>query len=183
MPDTSLNDTIKQLARLLTEYNKLEGKIQQAQSSLTSVKDELSQSLLDRYIKEGSMTVEEDLMKAEQSSERLLQALLNLKRNFEQQIRQLDEQIVQAHGEHVRQMFDQRTSRLNDCIARVDEKVLSCGDYIKEYKNLYTELDTLNQTLSEMGKEKLQLPERVPVDDFLEFITWRIQELKMKGSI
>ena len=57
-------------------------------------------------------------MREEQSYERLLQALQDMKNEIAKQIRPVEEQIVQANVEHLRQTFSQESRRFRNASKR-----------------------------------------------------------------
>jgi hypothetical protein len=69
----------------------------------------------------------EDLMKEEQSYERLLQALQDMKAEIAKQIRPVEEQIIHANVEHLRQTFNQESRRLINCLEEIDDNDTAAG--------------------------------------------------------
>ena len=63
-------------------------------------------------------------MREEQSYERLLQALQDMKNEIAKQIRPVEEQIIQANVDHLRQTFTQETRRLSKCLEEIDDNIL-----------------------------------------------------------
>ena len=57
-----------------------------------------------RYVEkiEEKVPMPEDLIKEEQSYERLLQALLDMKNEIAKKVRPVEEQIVQANADHIK---------------------------------------------------------------------------------
>ena len=55
-------------------------------------------------------------MREEQSYERLLQALQDMKSEIAKQIRPVEEQIIQANVYHLRQTFQQESRKLSKCL-------------------------------------------------------------------
>ena len=71
----SSSESIEELARLLTDEKRLDDKLQETQTVLSTVKKKISESLVTPYIQrtESPMPIDESLMQQEQSFERLLQ--------------------------------------------------------------------------------------------------------------
>ncbi|HKY07953.1 MAG TPA: hypothetical protein VJQ55_06915, partial [Candidatus Binatia bacterium] len=72
---------IERLVKLLADESQLDAKIRETQTALTLVKKRVSESLAQHYIsmREPRVKLPEDLMSEEQSYERLLQALQDMK--------------------------------------------------------------------------------------------------------
>jgi hypothetical protein len=173
----------EEMAKLLKNEKSVAEKIEDTRGKLGCIRKKISETLVNRYLKEGKATVEEDLMKAEQTYERLMQALLDMKKNFEHQMRSLDEQIVQANVMHLRQVFDEKKSLLSECLGTIDQKVLDCAAHVEEYKRIYADLTELNERLHLLGVDSLELPQRLPSDDVIEVLSDRVQQLRYQGKV
>jgi primosomal protein N'' len=128
-------EPVQQLAKLIADENHIDGRIRDARAALTLVKRRVSETLAQNYVgnRESRIQMPEDLMKEEQSYERLLQALQDMKNEIAKQIRPVEEQIIQANVDHLRQSFGQESRRLSKCLEEVDDNILACRQYLQEY--------------------------------------------------
>lgn len=78
--------------------------------------------------------------------------------------------------------FTRYQNALIRCFNGLDERLLSCSDYIDEYKKAYSVLVGLNEKLADMGEEPLELP-HVVSDGPGDLILARVERLKLKGKI
>jgi DNA repair exonuclease SbcCD ATPase subunit len=174
-------EPVEKLVKLLAEEKQLGEKIQTGQVVLSKLKKAISESLVNRTMEGDRDPMEEDLMKREQSYERLLQALVDIKTQMQTQIRSLEEQIVGSNIEYVKEMFEQHSNMLGECLAAIDQKVLDCRSQFEEYKRAQSELESLNERLSRLGAESLRIPDPLPTSDIGEILKQRIDQLRSEG--
>lgn len=122
-------------------------------------------------------------MKEEQSYERLLQALQDMKTEIAKQIRPVEEQIIQANVDHLRQAFAQESRKLNKCLEEMDGNILACQRDLHEYERIRSALHGLNEKISQLGAEQIQVPESLTSSDLGEIIRQRIDSLRSQGKI
>lgn len=182
---TPTTGPVAKLVKLLTDDTRIDEKIRDTQAALTLVKKRISESLVQHYIamKEPRIQMPEDLMKEEQSYERLLQALQDMKNEIAKQIRPVEEQIIQASVDHLRQAFNQESRRLSKCLEEIDDNILACRQYLHDYERIRTSLHGLNEKLSQLGAESLQVPDGLPNDDLGDIVRQRIEYLRTQGKI
>ncbi|MCH8055439.1 MAG: hypothetical protein IH857_04705, partial [Deltaproteobacteria bacterium] len=103
-------EPIEELHKLLTEQKRVAEKIREVQGSLSLIKKEISDSLVHQYVMatEDKIAIKDDLMREEQSYERLLQALRDMHREIEERIRPGEEQIIQAEADDFKSLFEQQ---------------------------------------------------------------------------
>jgi primosomal protein N'' len=173
------------LAKLLVDESRIDERIQDTQAALTLVRKGVSEALARHYIgtKELRMQMPEDLMKEEQSYERLLQALQDMKNEIAKQIRPVEEQIIQANVDHLRQTFAQESRRLAKCLEEIDDNILACRQHLQDHERIRAGLHGLNERLSQLGAEALALPEGLPAADLEEIVRQRIEQLRLQGKI
>ena len=176
---------VARLVKLLRDETRLEEKIRDTQAALTLVKKTVSESLAQHYISTRGAAIQmpEDLMKEEQSYERLLQALQDMKTEIAKQIRPVEEQIIQANVDHLRQSFNQESRKLGKCLQEIDENILACRQYLQDYERIRSTLHSLNEKLSQLGADGVQMPENLPSSDLGEIIRQRIDYLKSQDKI
>src|SRR4030095_4368382 len=115
---------VEKLVKLIADEKRVDEKIRDTQAALTLVKKRVSESLAQHYIaspREPRFQMPEDLMREEQSYERLLQALQDMKNEIAKKIRPVEEQIIQANVDHLRQTFSQESRRLTKCLEEIDD--------------------------------------------------------------
>lgn len=173
------------LAKLLADEIQIEGKIRDAHAALTLAKKRVSESLAQHYVgmKEPRFQIPEDLMREEQSYERLLQALQDMKNEIAKQIRPVEEQIIQANVDYLRQSFGQESRKLGKCLEEIDDNILACRQYLQDYERIRSSLNALNEKIAQLGAESLTIPDGLPSSDFEEIVRQRIEHLKSQGKI
>jgi primosomal protein N'' len=182
---TSATEPVEQLVKLLDDDRRVDERIRSTQAALTLVKKRVSEALARHYVatSEPRIQLPEDLMREEQSYERLLQALQDMKNEIAKQIRPVEEQIVQANVEHLRQTFSQESRRLSKCLEEIDDNILACRQYLQEHERIRSSLHALNQKLTQLGAESVQLPDGLPTTDLGETGRQRIEDLRLQGKI
>jgi|SoimicMinimDraft_4_1059732.scaffolds.fasta_scaffold16963_1 primosomal protein N'' len=176
---------LEQLVKLIGDEALVDERIHETQAALVLVKRRVSESLAQHYIatREVRIQMPEDLMREEQSYERLLQALQDMKSEIAKQIRPVEEQIIQANVDHLRQTFSQESRRLSKCIEEVDDNILACRQYLQEHARIRASLDALNQKLTQLGAEGIQVPDALDTNDLGEIVRQRIEHLRSQGKI
>ena len=122
-------EPIEELHKFLTDRKQLSEKIGEVQGSLSQVKKKISESLLQQYVTTTTekVTIKEDLMRDEQSYERLLQALRDMHKEIEERIRPVEEQIVQAEVDYLKGQFERQQNALADCLGRLSRLPEQCS--------------------------------------------------------
>jgi chromosome segregation ATPase len=176
---------VGKLAKLLADDARIEEKIRDTRSALSLVQKRVSESLAQHYMamKEPRIQIPEELMKEEESYERLLQALQDMKNEIAKQIRPVEEQIIQANVDHLRQSFVQDSRRLTKCLEEIDDNILACRQYLQDYERIRSGLHGLNEKISQLGAESLQVPDGLPTSDLGDIVRQRIEHLRSQGKI
>src|SRR5512132_789875 len=174
---TLATEPLEQLVKLIADEARVDEKIRDTQAALALVKKRVSESLAQHYIstREPRFQMPEDLMREEQSYERLLQALQDMKNEIAKQIRPVEEQIIQANVDHLRQSFSQESRRLNKCIEEVDDNILACRQYLQDYERIRSSLYGLNEKLAQLGAESIQIPDSLSTSDLGDIVRQRIE--------
>jgi chromosome segregation ATPase len=178
-------EPIEALHKLLTERKHLSEKIGEVQVSLSHVKKQISESLVQQYVTTTTekVAIKEDLMRDEQSYERLLQALRDMHKEIEERIRPVEEQIVQAEADHLKGQFEQRQNALADCLGKIDQKILDCQSHLAESHRIHGDMNKLNEQLARLGSGALPVPDLVPVGSLPDLIMRRIENLRSQGKL
>jgi chromosome segregation ATPase len=176
---------IEKLVKLIGDESRVDEKIRDTQAALTLVKKRVSESLAQHYMstREPRFQMPEDLMREEQSYECLLQALQDMRNEIAKQIRPVEEQIIQANVDHLRQTFAQESRRLSKCLEEIDDNILACRQYLQEYERIRSSLYGLNEKLAQLGAESVQIPDGLPTSDLGEIVRQRIEYLRLQGKI
>jgi hypothetical protein len=176
---------LEKLVKLIADESRLDDKIRDTQAALMLVKKRVSESLAQHYLlmREPRIQLPEDLMREEQSYERLLQALQDMKSEITKQIRPVEEQIIQANVDHLRQTFNQETRRLLKCLEEIDDNILACRQYLQDYERIRSSLYALNEKLTQLGAESIQIPDGLPTTDLGEIVRQRTDYLRTQGKI
>jgi hypothetical protein len=176
---------IERLVKLIADESRVDAKIRDTEAALTLVKKRVSESLAQNYIaaRESRLQLPEELMREEQSYERLLQALQDMKSEIAKQIRPVEEQIIQANVEHLRQSFGQESRRLSKCLEEIDDNILACRQYLQDYERIRSSLYGLNEKLTQLGAQSIQVPDGLATTDLGEIVRERIDFLRSQGKI
>lgn len=178
-------DPIERLGQLIADESLVDAKIRDTQAALTLVKKRVSESLAQHYIsmREPRIQLPEELMREEQSYERLLQALQDMKSEIAKQIRPVEEQIIQANVEHLRQTFAQESRKLSKSLEEIDDHILACRQYLQDYERIRASLFVLNEKMVQLGAQSIQVPDGLPTADLGEIVRQRIDFLRSQGKI
>jgi hypothetical protein len=176
---------IERLVQLLADESVVDAKIRETEAALVLVKKRVSQSLAQHYIsmREPRIQLPEELMSEEQSYERLLQALHDMKNEIAKQIRPVEEQIIQANVEHLRQTFSQESRRLSKCLEEIDDNILACRQYLQDYERIRGSLHSLNEKITQLGAQSIQVPDGLPTTDLGDIVRQRIDLLRSQGKV
>ncbi len=176
---------VEKLVHLIADDSCLDDRIRDTQAALMLIRKRVSESLAQHYLstREPRLQMPEDLMREEQSYERLLQALQDMKSEIAKQIRPVEEQIIQANIDHLRQSFSQESRRLAKCLEEIDDNILACRQYLQDYDRIRSGLYSLNEKLVQLGAESIQVPDGLPTSDLGEIIRQRIDHLRSQGKI
>src|SRR5262245_15925842 len=181
----SAPDPVETLVKLLADDNRVDDRIRATQASLALAKKRVSESLAQHYLSTGESRVHlpEDLMREEQSYERLLQALQDMKSEIAKQIRPVEQQIIQANVDHLRQSFGQESRRLSKCLEEIDDNILACRQYLQDYERIRSGLHMLNDKLTQLGADNIPVPDGLVTTDLGEILRQRIDNLRSQGKI
>lgn len=176
---------IERLHSLLHERDKVAQKATELQATLHDIKSKVSISLAEQWLKHAGAAVEfkEQLMKEEQNYERLLQALRDMQAQIEARVRPVAEQVVHAEIERLRSLSEQQRNALSDCLAQIDERILSCRAHMDQYQQTRSSLTALSERLSNLGANPDHLPDSLPVENLRDLILARVEGLRAQGKL
>jgi len=121
-------------------------------------------------------------VKTEASIERLFETFLIISKNFDEQIRSLDEQIRRAQVEYLESAFQHEKDTLADCVKGIDQQLSALSVYLEECQRLQSSLHDLNEKLARLGAAPLPMPES-PSGNIATLLTERLDHLKSQGKI
>ena len=179
------SDSIEELARLLTEEKRLDKKLQETQEVLSTVKKKVSESLVTPYIHktEGPVSIDEILLQKEQSFERLLEALRDMKREIQTRIRPIEVEIVQVNIKNLTERYENQKKKLGEALDIIDQSILDCGELVENSKKIHLELADLNEKLSHLGASPLPIQNSPRDCDIGELVRHRIEHLRLQGKL
>jgi primosomal protein N'' len=182
---STVPDPVEKLVKLLADDTRVDDRIRATQASLALAKRRVSESLAQHYIASGEPRVHlpEDLMREEQSYERLLQALQDMKGEIAKQIRPVEQQIIQANIDHLRQSFSQESRRMSKCLEEIDDNILACRQHLQDYERIRAGLKMLNEKLVQLGADAIPVPNGLATTDLGEVVRQRIEHLRAQGKI
>ncbi len=187
LADSSMNssESIEELARLLTEEKRLDKKLQETQEVLSTVKKKVSESLVTPHIHktEGPVPIDESLVQKEQSFERLLEALRDMKREIQTRIRPIEVEIVQVNIKNLTERYENQKKKLGEALDTIDQTILDCGELVENSKKIHLELADLNEKLSHLGASPLPIQYSPRDGDIGELVRHRIEHLRLQSKL
>jgi chromosome segregation ATPase len=173
-------DPIKQLQHLLDDPGKVLERISRIQSALGSINTPNSEARpAVPVVAEARPTPKNE----DDSYRHLLQTLRDIQSKIEGRVRPLALQAVQAEADRLTEWVKREQRALEECLARIDENLLTCVDRIKESQSRYVDLTALKKRLEELGAPTRSLPEFSVSQDPSQIITARLDSLRRDGKI
>lgn len=174
-------DPIKQLQGLIDDRSKVLEKISGIRSALDSITKTTNsipspQAVLAAENK--SSQIPEDRL-----YNQLFQTLHDMQAQIEERVRPLAQQTIEVEVARLREMSNQDQTALLECLARIDQCILSCMERVGEYQKRHSELMSLNERLATLGAEPQPLPDLWPAQDPGEMIRFRLEELRLQGKL
>jgi chromosome segregation ATPase len=122
------------------------------------------------------------LVKEEQSYERLLEALRDMQAQIEERVRPVAEQVVQAEIARLRSLSEEHRSALSDCLAHIDQSILSCRAQLDQYQQTRSNLAALTERLRKLGAHS-ESPPALPAENLKDLILARVEGLRADGKL
>ena len=178
-------DPIKQLQSLIDDRGKVLEKISSIHSALGSIIDSTGSTPPAPQAPEAVPTRQDKSIQVAEDRlyDRLVQTLHDMQAQIEERVRPLAQQTVEVEIQRLREQSKQNQTALVECLARIDQGILSCIDRIGEYQSGHAELLKLNQRLATLGADPQPLPDHWPTQNASEMIHFRLEELRLKGKI
>lgn len=177
-------DPIKQLQSLLEDRGKVLEKISSVHTALESLHPAGS-----TVPEEHPASAAEEFHSAAKSIGqepgygRALQMLRDMQAQIEARVRPMVQQVIELELTHIRERSGHDQAQLNDCLARIDQCLVSCVEGITEYHAKQADLQSLNERLTALGAAPEPLPEYLPSRDAVEVIQTRVEDLRRQGKL
>jgi len=178
-------EPIEHLRKQMHAPGQVADKIVSIESTLNSIRDHLSAAASKRGPSKAQPREDagKTLVTEEQTYERLLRALEDMKTQIEDRVRPVAEQVVQAEVERLRYLSEHHKNALEQCLTQIDRSILGCRDHVNAYREKRSDLMMLNQRLAKLGAEPVPFPEQIPVANVEELIRARVEGLATEGKI
>ncbi len=122
-------------------------------------------------------------MKTEPAYDAVFQALVDIRKNLDEKISLLDEQIRRAQLECLDNAFQQQKEALVECLDGIDQQMITLSVYIEEYQHLRGSLRNVNEKIAALGGNPPVMPETIVGDSLVEVLAGRLDYLKSQGKI
>jgi hypothetical protein len=122
-------------------------------------------------------------MKTEPAYDAVFQALVDIRKNLDEKIHLLDEQIRSAQLQCLEEAFQQQKEALADCVDGIDQELVKLSVYLEEYWHLYASFNDLNGKISALGGMPLAIPESPTGDSLATVLAGRFDFRKSQGRI
>ena len=165
------SDPIRQLQHLLDDPGKVLERISRIQSALDTINTPGS---------EGSPSVP---AVPDDGYSGLLRKLADLQLQIEERLRPLAQQTVEAETERLRDWVKREQKALDQCLARIDENLLTCIELIGDSQKRHIDLSVLKKRLEELGAATHGLPELSTSQDPSQILIARFETPRRDGKI
>ena len=123
-------------------------------------------------------------MKTEHDSDTVFQALDDIKRNLNETLSSVNEQIRRAQLEHLENTFQQQMSVAAECLDGIDDQLIKLSVYLEEYQRLRASLKHLREIkIPELGGTPSPMPEAIGGETLADILAGRIDLFKSQGKI
>jgi hypothetical protein len=122
-------------------------------------------------------------MKTEPAYDTVFQALVDIRKNLDEKIHLLDEQIRSAQLQCLEEAFQQQKEALADYVDGIDQELVKLSVYLEEYWHLYASFNDLNGKISALGGMPLAIPESLTGDSLATVLAGRFDFRKSQGRI
>jgi hypothetical protein len=124
------------------------------------------------------------MMKSEPAYDTMFQALVDIRKNLDEKINLLDEQMRHAQLRCLEDAFQHQRGALAECLEGIDQQLIKLSVYIEEYHQLQESLRNLNEKrIPELGGTPPAMPETIAGDSLSTILAGRLDYLKSQGKI
>ena len=175
-------DPIKQLQSLLEDRGKVLEKISSIHSALGSFTSaeaaapELPQA-------EAPPVQTASPFSQDRVYGRLMQTLGDMQAQIEERVRPIAQQVVELEVARLREQSDYDQAALQQCLAQIDQCILTCVDRLDEYQKKHASLISLNERLVSLGASPEALPEEFKPLNLAEAICSRLESLEQRRRL
>jgi hypothetical protein len=170
-------DPIKQLQCLLEDRGKVLEKISSIHSALGSITS--AQAAAPEPPQAQAAPVQSaSRFSPDPVYGRLLRALGDMQAQIEQRVRPIAQQVVELEVARLREQSDHDQGALQQCLAQIDQCILTCVDRLDEYQKKHASLITLNERLESLGAAPEALPDELKPLNLGEAIRSRLESLE-----
>ena len=173
-------DPIEQLQSLLDDRSKVLEKI----SSIHSILGSLTPSELSAP-EPAAPTVgtASEQTSADFAYGRLQRALRDMQTQIEQRVQPIARQVVESEVARLREQSGHDQAALKECLAQIDQCVLTCIERMDEFQKRHKLLATLNQRLTSLGALPEPMPDYLPAKDLRDSIQSRVNLLRDQAKL
>jgi len=173
-------DPIKQLQSLLEDRGKVLEKISSIHSALGSI---ASPEAVAPQQAEAPPAQSPSPLNQDRVYGRLLQALGDMQAQIEQRVRPIAQQVVELEIARLREQSDYDQAALQQCLAQIDQCILTCVDRLDEYQKKHASLIALNERLASLGASPEALPEEFKPLDLADAVRLRLELLAQRRRL
>jgi hypothetical protein len=124
-----------------------------------------------------------DSRAADQSPERMLETLLEVAREIIRNIQPIEERLLHAATDHIKERVESEKARLAECLNIVDEYLLACNSLLRDGSQIRNHIVAFQERLSALGIASVTPPDPFSSGDFESVIQERIAALKSQGKL
>jgi hypothetical protein len=123
-------------------------------------------------------------MKAENDSDTLFQALVDIKNILNETISSLSENIRRAQLQYLEDAFQQQKAVAAECLDGIDDQLIKLSLYIEEYQRLRASLKDLSDNkIPALGGTPPAMPDALGGETLAGILAARIDYLKAQGRV
>src|SRR6266511_3469298 len=116
-------------------------------------------------------------MKTELAYDAVFQALVDIKKNLDEKINLLDEQIRRAQLECLENAFQQQKEALAESLDGIDQQLITLSVYIEEYQHLRGRFRYVNEKIAKLGGKYTVMTETIAGDRLVDILAGRLDYL------
>jgi hypothetical protein len=176
-------DPIKPLQSLLEDRGKVLEKISSIHSALGSITAPEAAEPEPQQAEAARVQTAASPYSQDRVYGRLLQALGGMQAQIAECVRPIAQQVVELEVARLREQSDHDQAALKQCLAQIDQGILTCVDRIDEYQKKYAFLITLNERLASLGASPEALPEKSLPMNPINAVRSRLEAFCQSGKL
>ncbi len=123
------------------------------------------------------------LRAVDSSTEQLLEMVLEATREITRNMQSVEERLLNAVTDHMKQRIESEQARLVQCLNVVDEYLMACNSVLREGGEIRGRIVGLQERLSAFGFASVSPPDVSSFADIESIIQERIAALKSQGKL